>query len=98
MYLYEEKKMTKTELAASVSTSTGLSKKDALSALDATLEAIKESLASEDTVSILGFGTFSIKERPEREGRNPMTGEPMTIKASKSVSFKAGKGLKDAVK
>ena len=90
--------MTKTELATSVSTSTGLSKKDALSALDATLEAIKNALSSGDTVSILGFGTFSIKERPEREGRNPMTGEPMTIKASKSVSFKAGKGLKDAVK
>ena len=90
--------MTKTELAASVSTITGLSKKDALSALDATLEAIKNALSSGDTVSILGFGTFSIKERPEREGRNPMTGEPMTIKASKSVSFKAGKGLKDAVK
>ena len=90
--------MTKTELAASVSTTTGLSKKDALSALDATLEAIKNALSSGDTVSILGFGTFSVKERPEREGRNPMTGEPMTIKASKSVSFKAGKGLKDAVK
>ena len=90
--------MTKTELAASVSTTTGLSKKDALFALDATLEAIKNALSSGDTVSILGFGTFSVKERPEREGRNPMTGEPMTIKASKSVSFKAGKGLKDAVK
>ena len=98
MYLYEEKKMTKTELATSISTSTGLSKKDALSALDATLEAIKESLASGDTVSILGFGTFSIKERPEREGRNPMTGEPMKIAASKVPVFKAGKGLKDAVK
>ena len=90
--------MTKTELATSVSTSTGLSKKDALSALDATLEAIKESLASGDTVSILGFGTFSIKERPEREGRNPMTGESMKIAASKIPVFKAGKGLKDAVK
>ena len=89
--------MNKTDLIASISKESGLSKKDAAAALDATLNAIKNALAENDTVSILGFGTFSVKERPERQGRNPATAEPMTIKASKTPVFKAGKGLKDAV-
>ena len=90
--------MNKTELITSIAKETGLSRKDVASVLDATLERIKSALSSGDPVSILGFGTFSIKDRPEREGRNPATGETMTIKASKSVSFKAGKALKEAVK
>ena len=90
--------MNKTELIASIADESGLSKKDAAAALDATLNAVKKALAEEDSVSILGFGTFSVKERPERQGRNPATGEPMTIKASKSPVFKPGKALKDAVK
>ena len=90
--------MNKTELVESISKESGLSKKDAAAALDATLNGIKNALAEGDSVSILGFGTFSVKERPERQGRNPATGEAMTIKASKSPVFKAGKALKDAVK
>ena len=90
--------MNKTELVESIVKETGFSKKDAAAALDATLNSIKNALAEGDSVSILGFGTFSVKERPERQGRNPATGEAMTIKASKSPVFKAGKALKDAVK
>ena len=90
--------MNKTELVESIVKETGFSKKDAAAALDATLNSIKNALAEGDSVSILGFGTFSVKERPERQGRNPATGEAMTIKASKSPVFKAGKGLKDVVK
>ena len=96
--------MNKTELVESIVNETGLSKKDAAAALDATLNSIKNALSEGDTVSILGFGsfsgfgTFSVKERPERQGRNPATGEPMTIKASKNPVFKAGKALKDVVK
>ncbi|MBR2256650.1 MAG: HU family DNA-binding protein [Blautia sp.] len=90
--------MNKTELVESIVKETGFSKKDAAAALDATLNGIKNALAEGDSVSILGFGTFSVKERPERQGRNPATGEAMMIKASKSPVFKAGKALKDAVK
>ena len=89
--------MNKTDLITSIAKESGLSKKDAAAALDATVDAIKTSLAENDTVRILGFGSFSVKERPERQGRNPATGEAMTIKASKTPVFKAGKGLKDAV-
>ena len=90
--------MNKTELVESIVKETGFSKKDAAAALDATLNGIKNALAEGDSVSILGFGTFSVKERPERQGRNPATSEPMTIKASKNPVFKAGKALKDVVK
>ena len=89
--------MNKTDLITSIAKESGLSKKDAAAALDATVDAIKTALAENDTVRILGFGSFSVKERPERQGRNPATGEAMTIKASKTPVFKAGKGLKDAV-
>lgn len=90
--------MNKTDLITSIANESGLSKKDASAALDATITIIKNALADGDSVSILGFGTFSVKERPERQGRNPSTGEPMTIKASKSPAFKPRKALKDAVK
>ena len=80
-----------------ISSATGLTKKDAATALDATLDSIKTALSEGDTVSILGFGTFSVKERPEREGRNPATGEIITIPARWNPSFRAGKALKEAV-
>ena len=89
--------MNKTDLIDSIAKEAGLSKKDAAAALDATLSAIKTALSDGDSVSILGFGTFSVKSRPERQGRNPATGESITIKASKTPAFKAGKGLKDAM-
>ncbi len=75
----------------------GLSKTDAGKALDATIASITEALKSGDTVTLVGFGTFNVKERAARTGRNPQTGATLEIKASKVPSFKAGKGLKDSV-
>ncbi|WP_286834046.1 HU family DNA-binding protein [Acinetobacter sp. UBA3132] len=75
----------------------GLSKADAGKALDATIASVTEALKSGDTVTLVGFGTFGVKERAARTGRNPQTGATLEIKASKVPSFKAGKGLKDAV-
>ncbi|MBQ8092434.1 MAG: HU family DNA-binding protein [Clostridia bacterium] len=89
--------MSKSDLVAAVAAA-GLTKKDAATAVDTVLDSIVESLVKGEAVSIIGFGTFSIKERAERQGRNPATGEPMTIAAGKSVAFKAGKALKDKVK
>jgi len=74
-----------------------LSKTDAGKALDATITSITEALKSGDTVTLVGFGTFNVKERAARTGRNPQTGAALEIKASKVPSFKAGKGLKDSV-
>jgi DNA-binding protein HU-beta len=74
-----------------------LSKTDAGKALDATIASISEALKAGDTVTLVGFGTFSVKERSARTGRNPKTGAELHIEASKVPSFKAGKGLKDAV-
>ena len=74
-----------------------MTKADATKALDGTMEAIKKALKSGETVSLVGFGTFAVKDRAARTGRNPKTGEPLQIKASRIPSFKAGKGLKDAV-
>ena len=74
-----------------------ISKAAAGRALDAVTDAITEALKKGDTVSVLGFGTFSVRERAAREGRNPRTGETIKIKASKNPAFKAGKALKDAV-
>lgn len=75
----------------------GLSKKDAGVALDAAIAAIGDALKAGDSVSLIGFGTFSVKERSAREGRNPRTGEVVKIAAAKAPVFKAGKGLKDKV-
>ena len=75
----------------------GLTKKQAAEAVDEIFKSIVGSLQDGERVVIPGFGTFSISERGERQGRNPKTGESMTIPASKSVRFKPGKGLKDAV-
>ena len=89
--------MTKVELIASVAAEAGMSKKDAEKAVNAALAAITEELKNGGKVSLVGFSTFEVRERPERQGRNPQTKEPMTIAASKLPAFKAGKALKDAV-
>lgn len=89
--------MTKVELIASVAAEAGMSKKDAEKAVNAALAAITEELKNGGKVSLVGFCTFEVRERPERQGRNPQTKEPMTIAASKLPAFKAGKALKDAV-
>ncbi|HJB41004.1 MAG TPA: HU family DNA-binding protein [Candidatus Gemmiger avicola] len=90
--------MTKVELIAAVAATAGLTKKDAEKAVSATLDVITEALQKGDKVSLVGFGTFEVRERKERQGRNPQTREPMTIPASKLPAFSAGKALKDAVK
>jgi DNA-binding protein HU-beta len=90
--------MNKSDLIDSVSANSGLSKADAQRALDATIESISQALKKGDSVSLVGFGTFSVKTRAARTGRNPATGETIKIKASKTPSFKAGKGFKDAIK
>ncbi len=90
--------MNKTDLIEAISEASGLTKADAGRALEATTSAIAKALKKGDTVSLVGFGTFSVKKRPARTGRNPATGETIKIKASKTPSFKAGKGFKDAIK
>ncbi|MGN0534107.1 MAG: HU family DNA-binding protein [Eubacterium sp.] len=90
--------MNKTELVAAVAEKAALSKKDADAAVTAVLDAVKEALADGDKVSLVGFGTFSVKERAARTGINPLTKAPMSIPASKVPAFKAGAALKDAVK
>ncbi|MGE8540804.1 HU family DNA-binding protein [Acinetobacter sp. ANC 3813] len=89
--------MNKSELIDAIAENGGLSKADAGKALDATIAAVTEALKAGDTVTLVGFGTFSVKERAARTGRNPQTGATLEIKASKVPSFKAGKGLKDSV-
>lgn len=87
----------KTELVASVAEKAGMTKKDAEKAINALFASVEEALAKDDKVQIIGFGTFEVKAREERKGRNPQTGAEITIPASKTPVFKAGKGLKDAV-
>ena len=89
--------MTKAELIALVSEKANLTKKDSEKAVTAVIDAITETLANGEKVSIVGFGTFEVKERAERLGHNPQTGEPMAIAASKAPAFKAGTALKNAV-
>jgi len=90
--------MNKSELIAAVADKSDLSKADAGKAIDALVEVIGKALKKNDKVSLVGFGTFSIRERASRTGRNPKTGAALKIAASKNPSFKAGKALKDAVK
>lgn len=85
--------MNKTELVSSIATKAGLSKADSKKALDATIESIAEALKAGDKVALVGFGTFSVSERPERQGINPATKEPITIAAKKVAKFKAGADL-----
>ncbi len=89
--------MNKSELIDSIAEGAELSKTAAGKALDAVIESITGALKVEDQVSLVGFGTFSVKERAARTGRNPRTGEAIEIKAAKLPVFKAGKALKDAV-
>jgi DNA-binding protein HU-beta len=89
--------MNKSELIDAIAQSAGLTKADAGRALDGFTKAVEEALKAGDSVTLVGFGTFSVKERPERKGRNPQTGAEITIKAAKIPSFKVGKSLKDAV-
>ncbi|MBV7390847.1 MULTISPECIES: HU family DNA-binding protein [Enterococcus] len=88
----------KQSLVEQVAEKTGLTKKDALSAVDALFDGIQSSLKAGEKVQVIGFGNFEVRERASRKGRNPQTGEEITIPASKSPAFKAGKQLKDAVK
>ena len=89
--------MNKTELIAAVAEKAELSKKDAEKALKAFTDVVSEELVKGEKIQLVGFGTFEVAEREEREGRNPKTGEKMMIAASRSPKFKAGKALKDAV-
>ena len=89
--------MNKTELIAAVAEQAELSKKDAEKAIKALTDAVAEELVKGGKVQLVGFGTFEVAERPAREGRNPRTGETMTIAATKTPKFKAGKALKDEV-
>ena len=89
--------MNKTELVAAMAEKAGLSKKDAEAALKAFTDTVEEELKKGEKIALVGFGTFEVSERAAREGRNPQTGETMTIAASKAPKFKAGKALKDAI-
>ena len=89
--------MNKTELVDAMADAADISKAAAGRALDGMVEAITDALKKGDQVSIVGFGSFSVRERAARTGRNPQTGQTIEIKASKNPAFKAGKALKDAV-
>lgn len=90
--------MTKVELIRQIANRASMSQKDAEKALKAFTEAVTEALKEGDKVTLVGFGTFEVSERAGRTGRNPQTGEPVEIPASKSPKFKAGKALKDAIR
>ena len=89
--------MNKTELIAAVAEKAELSKKDADKAVNAMLDTIMETVALEEKVQIVGFGTFEVRNRSERQGRDPRTNSPITIPASKVPAFKVGKAFKNAV-
>ncbi len=89
--------MNKNDLVAEVANSTGISKADSTRAVDAVFETITGSLEQGQEVRLVGFGTFSVANRRASKGRNPRTGEPINIPASKQPKFKAGKGLKETV-
>ena len=89
--------MNKTELVAAIAENAELSKKDSEKALNAFIDVVTNELKKGEKIQLVGFGTFEVIERAAREGRNPLTGDKMQIKASKAPKFKAGKALKDAV-
>ncbi len=89
--------MNKTELISAVAEKTGLSKRDADGAVVAVIDTIIENLSAGEKVQLVGFGTFEVRERSARTGRDPRTNKTIEIPASKSPAFKAGKGFKDAV-
>jgi DNA-binding protein HU-beta len=90
--------MNKGELMAAIADDAVINKSAAEKALNSITSNITKSLKKEDTVTLVGFGSFSVQKRAARNGRNPQTGEAIKIKASKAVKFSAGKGLKEAVK
>lgn len=90
--------MNKSELIDAVAVKADISKADASRAVDALIEVVGKALKKRDKVALVGFGTFAVRERAARTGRNPKTGAPLKIRASKTPSFKAGKALKDAIK
>ncbi len=89
--------MNKSELVQKVAETADIQKSVAAKAIDAVIESIKDSLKEGDTVTLIGFGTFTVRERSARTGRNPRTGDPIEIKEAKVPVFKPGKALKDAV-
>ena len=89
--------MNKSELIEIVAKKTGMKRTESECAVSAMLQAVTEALCAGDKVQIMGFGSFEVKERASRTGRNPQTGEPVQIEAYKTVQFHAGKGLKDAI-
>jgi DNA-binding protein HU-beta len=89
--------MTKADLVNAIAEESGLSKKDSEKSLNAALNAITNGLKKGEKVQLVGFGTFEVRNRAERPGKNPQTGAAMTIAASKAPAFKAGKALKDAI-
>lgn len=89
--------MNKSELVSKIAEKSGLTKKDSEKALDALVESIMEALQNGDKLQLVGFGTFEIRDRAERKGRNPQTGEEIVIPATKAPIFKAGTELKKAV-
>lgn len=89
--------MNKSELIEAVANGADINKAEAGRAIDAFVEAVKKALKKGDTVALVGFGTFAVRKRNARTGRNPRTGQAIKIKASKNPAFKAGKALKDAV-
>lgn len=94
---FRRKIMNKAELIAAVAGKTGLSKKDSEKAVNATFQAIEETIETGEKVQLVGFGVFDVKSREARVGRNPKTKEEIKIPASRVPVFKAGKALKDAV-
>ena len=89
--------MNKTELIYAISEKSGLNKKSSEAALNATIASIEEALKSDDKVVLVGFGTFEVRKRAARKGRNPQTSMPLDIPESKAPVFKAGKSLKDMI-
>ena len=90
--------MTREEIVSQIAKDANINKKQAAAALSSFLSSVTNALSKKDRVALVGFGTFSVKHRAERAGRNPQTGASITIPARDVPSFKAGKGLKDAVK
>ena len=96
--MMEEIKMTKAELIAKIAEEAALSKKDAEKALNATIASITDALKKGDKISLVGFGTFETRKRAARKGKNPQTGKEISIPATTTPAFKAGKAFKEAVK
>lgn len=89
--------MTKSDIISEIANKSNLTKADAEKALNSFVEITKDTLKKEGKLALAGFGSFIVSERKERQGRNPQTGETMTIKASKTVRFRAGKALKESL-